>query len=513
MNAVIYARFSSHAQRDTSIEQQLDVCRRWAQENNYTVIAEYTDFAQSGTTDRRLQFQRMITDSAKHRFDTVLVYKIDRFARNRYDSATYKAKLRKNGVRVISVMEPIPDGPEGILLESVLEGSAEYYSANLSQNVTRGLLDNARNAKVNGLLPFGYYNRNGYYAIDENKAAIVRNIFQMIADGASVGSVVNDLNTKGIYNSKNKPWTANSIYNMLRNEHYIGTYKWRDIVIQNAFPAIVTSDLFTAVQNRPNGQQRSKSNTAHFDDDHKPAPYLLSGILFCGHCKAKMVGISGTSKTGKIHYYYSCNNSRKHSGNCTKTAERRDQLEDLVAATIRAAMTEDVINKIATNTCRLVLEENKEQVTQLDLLKAQLAETNNMIANLIKAIEQGAISPSITNRLNEMEEKKAYLNDEIKIQQVALPNLTEDNFRFALQRLKNAADSPIDRDTLFRIFLSAVYVYDDRIEIDCTPDTTTPRHLSQKFEQSTLQSTKIELFELNLSIIVYSFGFRIVRYN
>lgn len=163
MKAVIYARYSSDNQREASIEGQLRECMEYAAQNDITVIANYIDRALTATSDNRPDFQRMIKDSYKRCFDMVIVWKLDRFSRDRYDSAHYKHILKKNGVKVVSAKENIGDGLEGIILESMLEGMAEYYSAELSVKVKRGLKENALKAKVNGgQIPFGYY-------IDENQ--------------------------------------------------------------------------------------------------------------------------------------------------------------------------------------------------------------------------------------------------------------------------------------------------------------------------------------------------------
>lgn len=119
MNIVIYARFSSHSQSEQSIEGQLKVCYEYAKANGYSVINEYIDRAIPGTTDDRAGFQQMIKDAQKRQFQYILVYQLDRFARNRYDSATYKATLKKFGVRVISARENISDDASGVLMEAV----------------------------------------------------------------------------------------------------------------------------------------------------------------------------------------------------------------------------------------------------------------------------------------------------------------------------------------------------------------------------------------------------------
>ena len=157
MKAVIYARYSSDSQREESIEGQLRECAAFAEKNGITVLRHYIDRAYSAKTDNRPEFQSMIKDSGKRLFDIVIVWKLDRFARNRYDSARYKATLKKNGVKVVSATEIISEGAEGIILESVLEGYAEYYSADLSEKVIRGMTDNALKCKFNGgMMPIGY---------------------------------------------------------------------------------------------------------------------------------------------------------------------------------------------------------------------------------------------------------------------------------------------------------------------------------------------------------------------
>ena len=168
MTGVIYARYSSDNQREESIEGQLRECKEFAQRQGITLLNTYIDRALSAKTDHRPDFQRMIQDSAKGLFDVVLVWKLDRFARNRYDSAHYKAILKKNGVKVVSAKEPIAEDSTGILLESLLEGYAEFYSADLSEKVIRGMTDNALKCKYNGgSLPIGYtVDENQFFQID-----------------------------------------------------------------------------------------------------------------------------------------------------------------------------------------------------------------------------------------------------------------------------------------------------------------------------------------------------------
>lgn len=224
MNSVIYARYSSDNQREESIEGQLRECMAFAESKGINVLSSYIDRALSAKTDHRPEFQRMIKDSAKSLFDMVLVWKLDRFSRNRYDSAHYKATLRKNGAKVVSATETIAEDSTGILLESLLEGYAEFYSAELSEKVIRGLTENALKCKYNGGdLPIGYTIDNEQnFQIDTLTALIVLEAFQRYDKGATVKQLVDFLNSKDIQTYRNKPLRIDCVKRLLKNRRYIG---------------------------------------------------------------------------------------------------------------------------------------------------------------------------------------------------------------------------------------------------------------------------------------------------
>ena len=250
MNVVIYARYSSHSQTEQSIEGQLHTCYEYARNNGYLVVGEYIDRAQSGTTDSRAEFQRMIADSDKHTFEGVLVYQLDRFARNRYDSAINKAKLKKNGVRVISARENISDDASGILVEGVLESMAEYYSAELSQKIRRGMGINAEKCLSNGSNPgLGYrVDEERRFHIDPEGAAVVREIFEQYASGKTVTEIIQSLNARQIKTSQGKAFNKNSLHRLLRNRRYIGYYIYKGVETPNGMPRILEDELFERVQ-------------------------------------------------------------------------------------------------------------------------------------------------------------------------------------------------------------------------------------------------------------------------
>ena len=223
MKAIIYARYSSENQTENSIEGQLRECKAFAEKNDITVLSSYIDRAFSAKTDNRPQFQQMIKDSAKNLFDTVIVWKLDRFARNRYDSAHYKAILKKNGVRVVSATETIAADSTGILLESLLEGYAEFFNVELGEKVVRGMTENALKNKYNGGSPtFGYIiDKEQHFQIDPVIAPIITEIFTLYANGSTVKEIVDMMDERGIRSMRGGAITHNIVTAILKNRRYI----------------------------------------------------------------------------------------------------------------------------------------------------------------------------------------------------------------------------------------------------------------------------------------------------
>ena len=296
LHVVIYARYSSDGQREESIEGQLRECKEYAERQGMTVITTYVDRAISAKTDNRPEFQKMIADSSKKQFDIVLVWKLDRFARNRGDSAMYRAVLKRNGVKVVSAKENISDGPEGIILESLLEGIAEYYSAELSVKIQRGQTENALKCKANSTPPLGYrVNAERYYEVDPLTAPIILEIFTRYADGQTVKDIGEDMNKHGVFaNMKSKYMNKSSMHNLLKNRRYIGEYRFGKHVTPSGMPAIVPEEIFDKVQTRMENNKQKPAAKKAVDE------YILTTKLFCGKCGVMMTGTSGTSKTSKI---------------------------------------------------------------------------------------------------------------------------------------------------------------------------------------------------------------------
>lgn len=456
MNGVIYARYSSDNQREESIEGQLRECMEFAERQGITVVGNYIDRALSAKTDDRPDFQRMIKDSAKQLFDVVIVWKLDRFSRNRYDSAYYKMLLKKNGVKVISAKENISDRPEGILLESMLEGYAEFYSAELSEKILRGLKENALKCKYNGgALPLGYVTDSEQrYVIEPIEAQTVREIFTLYADGITAKEICNGLNARGIKTKNNGAFNKNSLHRMLRNRRYLGEYIYRDTVVPGGIPAIIPQELFDRVQER---LEKNKKAPAREKAD---VNYLLTTKLYCGKCGAFMVGESGTSHTGRTHYYYKCVNAKRKK-TCDKKAVHKEWIETLVVEyTMNHVLVDDMIGRMADS----VMELQKGENTILPALRKQLKDTQRGIDNLVDAIQQGIITSSTKQRLDELEATKEKLTISIVQEEMQKPLLTREQVVFWISRFKNGnmKDEKF-RQRLIDTFVNAIYLYDDKI--------------------------------------------------
>ena len=471
MKAVIYARYSSDNQREESIEGQLRDCMQYAEFNDITVVGTYIDRAMSAKTDNRPNFQKMIKDSAKRIFDIIIVWKLDRFARNRFDSAYYKNALKKNGVRVISAKESISEGAEGIILESVLEGYAEYYSVELAEKVNRGMTDNALKGLYNGcVVPIGYYvDEEQHLQIDEKKAPFVREIFQRYVDGEMIKNIIADMNARGVgitvrmkkkagKKAYDRPLGYNTVRRILSNRKYIGEYQFKDIVIEGGVPAIIDKDLFEKAQKRIATNTRAPA--VHKAENN----YLLTTKIFCGKCGAMMVGDCGTSKTGTVYHYYKCAN-QKRTHNCDKKTVHKDKLENaIVKAVMKKIMDDALMEQLSYSLYDLQLQEK----SIIPALQQQLQDVENGIENMLNAIQQGIVLDSTKKRLADLEARQKQLTIEIAAEQIRKPILTREQILYGICRFRKLNLSTTKgRQALIDGFVNSIYLYDDYAIITC----------------------------------------------
>lgn len=457
MNAVIYARFSSSSQREASIEQQINVCMAFAKREGYDVIQTYADKALTGRTDKRPQFLRMISDAREKRFKAVIVYAIDRFSRDKLDSTIYKNELHKNGVRVLSATEPISDTPSGSLVETIFEGLAQYYSAELSQKIRRGYEDNAKKCLAAGSLPFGFRRSpDGHYEIVPEEAAIVREIFSRVASGETYADIARDLNSRGLRTKHGAEWNRSSFNVILRNQRYIGTYVSKYHIQEDAIPQIVEKELFYKVQ----GISKDKTGPRRTPYGY----YALTGKLYCGLCGERMTGVSGTSKSKKLCFYYTCNGRKEKK--CNQRNFPRDELENSICSAIwDDVLSDDSIKWMAHQT--ILDQEKLRSDSELDLFRARLAKVQSEKKNIMNAIKAGIFGRTTRDELLALETEEEELEERIKEEEKYLANLpSEDDMISYLELFREGIAGPdLTRSGLLDSFVTRAVVHEDHILI------------------------------------------------
>lgn len=469
MDVVIYARYSSHNQTECSIDGQLDECYEFAKRNNFNIVKNYIDRAKSGTKDDREQFLQMIADSKKGLFKNIIVYQLDRFARNRYDSAIYKKHLRDKGIRVLSARENISDDASGILMESVLEGMAEYYSVELGQKVKRGMGINAEHCYYNGgAVPLGFIlktikvNTSGRdmtkkkYDISEEDAPVIKKIFQMYANRETMASIIRYLNELGYKTSQNKDFNKSSIGRILNNRKYIGIYSYGGLETLGGVPKIIEDDLFERVQ-----QELVKNGLAPARNRAK-AEYLLTTKLICGCCKEDMTGYSGTSKTGKLHTYYKCKNK-----NCKTKPVQKEYIEDLVATNAQAFLINENIDYVSKEIVAII--KGSQDNTNLKKMQETYKKLEKKKHNVVQAIYECEIESSrrtFFDELAKVEDAIKQVSVSITKEESKFSNITVNEIKFFLKKLRKGSLANFQyKKTLINTLVNKVILYDDRLII------------------------------------------------
>ena len=467
----IYARYSAGSrQTDQSIEGQLQVCRDYAAAQGYTVTRIYRDSHISGTTDDRAQFRQMLADSDTGAFDAVLVWKNDRFGRNLEEQVVNEMRLKNNGVSLISVTEPLADGPLGPMQKALLMGIAEFYSAANSENVRRGMRQAALNCQViSGAIPFGY--RKGAdkrFALDPPAADMVREIYQRYDCGEKIFSIMDDCNRRGFRTvQRSAPFTHNTMYSILSNERYTGVYLWKDVRIEGGMPQIVDRELFERVRAK---MQQNKKAPAR---SKSAEPFLLTTRCFCALCGAPMIGDSGTGKNGTTHYYYSCaarKNARSKRDACPQKSIRKDALEELV---LRRTLSDLLQPQTCAQIARQLVEYQQKDRTgvQLEALARRRRQVQKAIENLLDLAEAGQCSAGLADRLALREKELEEIDTAAAQLRAERSVFTEKEI---LRYLQSFSETQLHdaafRQRLAETFLQAVYVAPDTVVI-CYPYT------------------------------------------
>lgn len=457
--AVIYARFSCDKQRDESIEDQLRVCTEYAENHGILIVDHYCDFAISGRTDHRPQFQNMIEDAPDGTFDAVIVYKTDRFARNRYDSAIYKKKLIDSGVKVISATEEIPDGGGGIIMESMYESLAELYSVQISQNVRRAAKGNALKSHSNGghrLLGYKTNPVTRRYEICEEEAEIVKEIFSRAAAGKPLRSIIDYL-----HDAHGLDMSYCRLTGMLQNERYTGIYIYDGIKNDGGMPAIISRDLFDTVQRFFKIRCHNTNSFSRYPNQK----YLFSRRAFCGKCGSSITGETTKKANGKEYKYYACMGHKMHQTDCDMKRIKADVVERAAINAVLVLLTQpNIMQLIISKAEKLQNTVSKNQ--KLERLQQQLAEIRYREKNILAALEDGVLNSSIKERLKDLETKELKIKSAIiqATKKIKFTNISQSQFQFFLEKLKaGEIKSETFVNSLFYELISQVLLFPDRL--------------------------------------------------
>ena len=483
---VIYARFSSDNQRDESIDAQQRACEEYAKRNGMIIVDTYIDRAKSATSDKRPEFQRMINDAKQKKFDVVLVHKLDRFSRDKYDSVIYKKRLKDNNVKLVSVVENIDGSPESLILESTIEGMAQYYSANLSREVRKGMKETAMQCKhTGGIPPLGYdVDDQKNYIINQKEALIIKEIFSKYLEGYGYNYLLDYLKEKGYKTKMGKDFCKRALYDILRNRKYTGTYIYRqtvksntrfsfsddykgDIIIQDGMPRIISDEDFEEVQKLlANNKLQAGANKAK-------ELYLLTGIIFCGHCGAAMQGNSRKCGRNKSEYKtYRCSN-RANRKNCNNKELRKKYIEEYVLNNLaEVVLNKDIVPSLVKQINKKVDEQRKRDEEDLAIYTNRLNDINKQISKITNAILQGMDASAFIDKMNGLQADKLELEEiinKVKSTQVGgkLRYITELE---AIKIIDKVQEAVLTRNIpeckkFIRDFVKRVDVYNDHVEV------------------------------------------------
>ena len=499
---VIYARYSSGVQTEQSIEGQVRVITDYAKNNDIQIVDSYIDRATTGTNDNRAAFQKMMKASSKKNWDLVLVYKLDRFSRNKYEMAIHRKTLRNNGIKLVSVTENIPDSPEGVILESVLEGMAEYYSMDLSQKTKRGKQETRLKGNLEGgRPPFGYkvvkINGENKVVVCEEDAAIVRRIFEECLSGKVPAKIAEGLAADGIRNRSGKFFIERNINDMLHNEKYIGVYRSKTGgVFLNICPRII-SDSYFELAKRMLVENRRLGYTAR-------EPFILKHKLKCGCCGERMRGTSVTISSGKKYRYYCCANRAKSKELCIRKAINQQDIEQLVVNTIQKVLdTPDGLDLLVDRIYKI--HESKSQNNDtLNVLLKEKKRCQESIDNLIGVIEKGIVTDTVKERLSTYEEQLSAINEKIAENgSIVNTQLTKEDVREKLLKVLSATPAQI-----IRILIKKIVLYTDKLEIyfnythNNGPDENSHQAICFYSEKITLENTEGTKNPLGLEVFM-----------
>lgn len=475
---VLYMRFSSKNQHETSIEYQRQRNTKYCEENDYEIVAEYVDEAYTARSAKRPQFQQMLRDAQNHpEWDIVIVYDLSRFARNNADQTRYDNLLRDHDILLLSVTEPFEDTPLGRYQRSIQGCNHQLTSDNIGKHTHDGLYNKACKAQhCGGRPPLGYdIDADKHLIINEDEAEIVRLIFSMYENSFSYHRMADYLNNKGYRTKFGKPFTKNSFYEILQQPKYIGTYVWNrrraknsreernnhaekpeheQVIIENAIPAIIDPEQFERVQNLLDEHaENGAKNTSRY-------AYLLTGkkILHCSVCGRQMVG-SMESTHGRKYPCYVCPGHKDKINRCPT--------KNIPVANVDKFVCSKIVSNILKTEDIIYLNEELKGNGDSKFLRAKLTGKESSISNLLKVLEQG-YSQALVDKLHALERERDDLDKKLAAASVPAFEITNKNFRKVKLTLRDylLESQDIDAMEIIKLAVSDIKIDNDGISVE-----------------------------------------------
>jgi site-specific DNA recombinase len=480
--AYVYARYSSAGQRGESIDAQLQAIREYCKKESIHIARIFVDEAETAKFDDRPEFQNMFSVIRNAPPDLVVVHKLDRFARNRYDAAVYRRKLKEQGARLLSVLEPMDDSPESIILESVLDGMAEYYSQNLAREVMKGMRQSAQKGLwCGGKPPLGYVAVNQNLVIEPEAAATIRRIYDLFLEGYGYKTIASILNEEGRRTATGGPWYKSSIHTILTNERYTGVYIYNQragarsdgtrnghkhkpieeqIRVEDKIPAIIDRETWEKVKlkmdSRKKGPQPRRTG--------RNANYLLTGLMFCGECGASFVG-SGYRAPGQ--YFYAC--TKRSTKACSNPTISANWIEGHVIRELKERVFSDAaIEAMVPKILEEVKKRTAGQASEREGIKAKMKDVQTKISRLLDMIEDGSADPDVKERLAARRDELNKLRDrELNLQDKGELRFTDKMVRdyLASFRANLESEDPALKRKALETFVQRIEVYPDRVDL------------------------------------------------
>lgn len=484
MNAAAYARFSTEKQ--CSIEVQFSVIQKYCKDRGLFLPASqmYEDEALTGTrTRKRKGYQDLLRAAQRHEFDCVVLYDLSRGSRDVVDWFTFRKLMKALGIEVYSVMDRLGDldNPSDFLTELVTVGMGQTHVLTSRLKSMDKIDFLAQQGKfLGGYAPLGYRIENGAYIIDPGEAEAVRTIFSMYAAGESYNAILDAL-PAGMRGKRGRPLGKNSLFEILRNERYIGKYTWckrkvkymsewaggapseRAVEKDDVIPPIIDMETWGRVKNRMDANQHNTQNKSRRNRE-----YLLTGLLRCGHCGAALVGITTTNKKGIEHKFYACGNKYRRRTCKAKNIAAND-IEPLVVMLLRQSLRDGSMIE-ATADAILAAGSGRNSASDSAALKKELVGLDGKIENLMKVLCDGFDSSSVRAKVAELEGQRKVLEQKIK-ELRPKPELSRE---YLIEQLSADAreleNNPACIKELLHKYIVQIEVSDDSIEIMSTAD-------------------------------------------